>query len=269
MVILTTRNPVNHNLIDALSSEHQIEGIVFEDQKALRARVLFRRLRTRGLLEVLDQLLFRILELLILSRRTDRRINRAFSPCQPFGWARFPQTEIVQTTSVNSANVFSLIHRTKPDVVVVSGTSLLGDKLLSFLRGVPVINIHCGITPRYRGAHGAFWAIVNDDWDNVGTTVHFIDSGIDTGNIIAQGTIQVEPHDSPRDLAVKQHALGATLAAKAIAAVAGEHVQILNREDLDSRFYSSPSLTAYVRYRRNMRKRFRSIESGDSSSGIE
>lgn len=258
---------MNHALIAALGQEHRIKGIVLEDQKWLRARVLCRRLRTRGILEVLDQILFKILELLVLSKRAVRRSSGAFSSCQPFDRARFAQTEIVQTNSVNSADVVSLIHRTKPDVVVVSGTSLLDAKLLSSLGDISVINIHCGITPRYRGAHGAFWAIVNNDWDNIGVTVHFIDCGIDTGNIISQGNIQVEPHDTPRDLALKQHAVGATLAAKAIAAIASGQARDFNRDDLDSRFYSSPTLSAYMRYRRNLRARFRSIESSNRSSG--
>lgn len=152
-------------------------------------------------------------------------------------------------------------------MVIVSGTSILDGNFLGALGSIPVINIHCGITPRYRGAHGAFWAIVNDDWENVGTTVHFIDSGIDTGKIIAQGNIQVEPHDTPRDLAQKQHAIGATLAAKAIESVASGQVRALTRDDLDSRFYSSPTLSAYVRYRKNLRERLRSLESGNRLSG--
>ena len=267
LVILTTRHSVNRGLIDELSQKHRIKGIVFEDQKRLRARLFIRRLRARGLLEVLDQILFKILELLILSSRTGRKVEGACSSCESFQRTRFGETEVLETRSVNSQEVLSLIPRTKPDMVVVSGTSILDGNLLSALGSIPVINIHCGITPRYRGAHGGFWAIVNDDWDNVGTTVHFIDSGIDTGNIIAQRNIEVEPNDTPQDLASKQHTMGAILAVKAIASIAGGHLQTVNREDLDSRFYSSPTLTAYLRYRKNLRKRFSSMESGKSSPG--
>jgi len=261
LVVLTTRAPVSYGLIESLAWKHNIKGVVFEDQKRLRARLLAKRLRARGIVEVFDQILFKVFSLLFLSTRAGCRVNSTRSSCRPFDGSRFPQTEVVETTSVNSADVLRLILRTEPDVVVVSGTSILDAILLSSLKSIPVINIHCGITPRYRGAHGAFWAIVNDDWDNIGVTVHFVDSGIDTGNIIAQGNILVEPKDTPRDLALRQHAMGVTLAAKAIEYVASGQIQTISRDDLDSRFHSSPTLSGYAKFRKNMRAHFRSIKS--------
>jgi folate-dependent phosphoribosylglycinamide formyltransferase PurN len=51
------------------------------------------------------------------------------------------------------------------------------------------VNIHVGITPKYRGVHGTYWALVNNDVENSGVTVHFVDEGIDTGNIINQAIV--------------------------------------------------------------------------------
>jgi methionyl-tRNA formyltransferase len=34
------------------------------------------------------------------------------------------------------------------------------------------VNIHVGITPKYRGVHGTYWALVNNDVENSGVTVH-------------------------------------------------------------------------------------------------
>ena len=41
----------------------------------------------------------------------------------------------------------------------------------------------------YRGVHGGYWALINDDLKSFGVTIHFVDNGVDTGNIIAQSTI--------------------------------------------------------------------------------
>ncbi|WP_275541646.1 formyltransferase family protein, partial [Campylobacter concisus] len=46
-----------------------------------------------------------------------------------------------------------------------------------------IINLHNGINPRYRGI-GNFWAIYENNFDLIGVTIHYVDSGIDTGKII-------------------------------------------------------------------------------------
>src|SRR5258708_2774481 len=47
------------------------------------------------------------------------------------------------------------------------------------------INIHPSLLPKYRGPIPSMWAILNGE-KITGTTMHYIDKGIDTGNIIAQ-----------------------------------------------------------------------------------
>lgn len=47
------------------------------------------------------------------------------------------------------------------------------------------INCHAGALPKYRGRNVLNWAIINDE-PEFGVTVHYIDEGIDTGDIIAQ-----------------------------------------------------------------------------------
>ena len=62
--------------------------------------------------------------------------------------------------------------------------------------GCPVLNMHAGITPRYRGVHGGYWALAEHHPEWVGTTVHLVDPGIDTGGILAQTTFEVSGEDT-------------------------------------------------------------------------
>jgi methionyl-tRNA formyltransferase len=55
------------------------------------------------------------------------------------------------------------------------------------------MNLHGGLSPEYRGADCTFWALYNGEPEKIGCTLHFIDSGIDTGGLIA--------HVSPEILA--------------------------------------------------------------------
>jgi len=62
-----------------------------------------------------------------------------------------------------------------------------------------VINIHPSLLPKHRGL--AAWKQALDAGDAVsGCTVHFVDSGMDTGEIIAQAEVPVLPGDTPETL---------------------------------------------------------------------
>lgn len=254
VVVLTTHAATNYALIEALARDHHVSGIVFEHQTRLRIRLLLNRLRKLGTITVLDQAAYKLLDLFIFRPRASRKMGSLLPAClsQEF----LGETELLNVSSINSPAVTDLLSRLRPEAVVVSGTSLLCSGVLQTLNQVPIVNIHCGITPRYRGAHGAFWAVVNEDWDNVGTTVHLIDAGIDTGGILLQESIRIEPDDDPRDLALKQHLVGIRLACEAVSAIAENNVKIMHRADLDSRFYSSPTLSSYRMYLKKLHRRF-------------
>ena len=61
-----------------------------------------------------------------------------------------------------------------------------------------MINVHPSYLPFNRGAYPNVWSIV--DSTPAGATIHFIDEGVDTGDIIAQTQISVEPFDTGESL---------------------------------------------------------------------
>jgi hypothetical protein len=69
-------------------------------------------------------------------------------------------------------------------------------------RGINVLlNAHMGYLPMYRGYNVLEWSLFRGD--PIGVTLHFIDTGIDTGDIIRFQPIAVEPSDSLEDLRAK------------------------------------------------------------------
>src|SRR6185295_18008857 len=89
---------------------------------------------------------------------------------------------------VNHPSVAASLARTNPDVVVLSVTEIVKAETLN-AAGVEFVNIHCGLTPDYRGVHGAFWALRNGDRERMGVTLHRVDRGVDTGDVLAQAQI--------------------------------------------------------------------------------
>lgn len=256
VAILATRSSINHALIHAIAGRWRVPAVVFESQSGLRARLFAKRIGRLGPWRVGDQLALKALDVAVFQREASRRFGDIMRSDGRLHLERLPETRILDTDSINSDSVAELLGSVSPDVVVVSGTSILDEKLIHSLAGIPTVNIHCGVTPRYRGAHGAFWAVVNEDWDNVGVTIHLVDENIDTGGVIAQGQIELTPDDNPRTLALKQYAVGIGLLLDSMPKIASGEYEIVTRSDLDSRLYSSPTLSAYLRYRKNMRDRF-------------
>ena len=97
--------------------------------------------------------------------------------------------------SVNDDETVALLRSLRPDAVVVHGTRIIAARVLASA-DCPVLNMHAGITPRYRGVHGGYWALAEHHPEWVGTTVHLVDPGIDTGGILAQTTFEVSGEDT-------------------------------------------------------------------------
>jgi len=101
---------------------------------------------------------------------------------------------LVEVPHINHPDVVALADRLQPDVIAVFGTSLIRGALLNRGR-LGIFNLHGGLSPRYRGADCTFWALYNGEPDQVGCTLHRIDPGIDTGNLIAHICPEVKDWD--------------------------------------------------------------------------
>jgi folate-dependent phosphoribosylglycinamide formyltransferase PurN len=100
-----------------------------------------------------------------------------------------------RVSSVNDNVTVALLASLQPDLVVVHGTRIIAARVLESA-GCHVVNMHAGITRRYRGVHGGYWALAERHPDWVGTTVHLVDPGVDTGGILAQSTFPVTAADT-------------------------------------------------------------------------
>ncbi len=114
------------------------------------------------------------------------------------------------TTAVNEMAMVSLLQSLQPDVLLVVGGPVLKPHIFGIPR-LATINVHFGIAPYYRGEHTLFWPLYYRDYSNLGVTIHLIDRGIDTGNILAQEFLQVTGDDTPATLEAKAAQAGADL----------------------------------------------------------
>ncbi|MFC2144243.1 methionyl-tRNA formyltransferase [Acidobacteriota bacterium] len=112
-----------------------------------------------------------------------------------------PEEQIFDGASLKRAEVIEAIRALRPDIglSVMFGYILQAEFLALFSRGV--INLHPSLLPFNRGPHPNVWSIV--EGTPAGATIHYIDEGIDTGDIIAQRDVIVEPTDTGGSLYAK------------------------------------------------------------------
>jgi methionyl-tRNA formyltransferase len=89
---------------------------------------------------------------------------------------------------VNSSDFIELVSKYRCDLFIsMSFDQIFGEKM----RKIPplsIINCHAGKLPFYKGRNVLNWALINDEKE-FGITVHYVNEGIDTGNIILQRSI--------------------------------------------------------------------------------
>lgn len=112
--------------------------------------------------------------------------------------ADLPPDRILDGAQLHNSDVIEAIREWAPDIgLSVLFDYLLKPELLSIFRH-GVVNLHPAYLPYNRGQYPNVWSII--EGTSSGVTLHYIDEGIDTGDIIAQKEVPVEPVDTGETL---------------------------------------------------------------------
>ena len=208
IIIIASASNSTNILYNSLSKKFTIQS-VFIEKRIGKLSFLKIRYKKVGLFRLLDQIVFISLFNKFLKIFSINRINNLIK-FYNLSSNEIPLNIIKNIDSINSDSSIDLIRKNNSDIIIVSGTRIISSKLINCCDS-KIVNIHAGITPRYRGVHGAYWAIVNNDSKNAGVTLHFVDKGIDTGEIISQSTIEIESKDNFSTYSVIQLSKGIDL----------------------------------------------------------
>jgi methionyl-tRNA formyltransferase len=237
---------------NSLASEVPDLVVVVENPQS-RVELVRRRARRVGWLPAVGQVLFVALLQPALRRLGARRRAVIFRASSLDTTHRAPSHRV---HSVNDDETVALLASLQPDVVVVHGTRIIARRVLESA-GCPVVNMHAGITLRYRGVHGGYWALAEQHPNWVGTTVHLVDPGIDTGGILAQSTFDVSGEDTIATYPDLHLVHGLPLLVAQVGKVmAGTSLEPLPASVAPgSGFYYHPTIWGYVwlRWRRGVR----------------
>jgi methionyl-tRNA formyltransferase len=104
---------------------------------------------------------------------------------------------------VNSEFIFQKIQKYDPDVMIIFGSSIIKEPLLSLGKKNKFLNLHLGLSPYYKGNATNFWPFVNNELECLGSTILHVDAGIDTGDIITHVKPKIEIGDNVHTIGCK------------------------------------------------------------------
>ncbi len=179
VVILTNKgSQIGKKIIQAfLLNRIDIAAVLVVEQPFTYYWKLFQSVRKR--IGLLDAIYFSIARTLFFNIRK-RPLQKRGDFIERYEKMGIP---VIYTKGTNSKGTLRCLKNLSPDLLVLGQTGIVGREILEIpIQGT--LNAHPGILPYYRGIDCAKWAIFNQEFDKVGATVHWVDSGVDTGNIL-------------------------------------------------------------------------------------
>lgn len=241
-VILATPGLTTEMLYVGLSDHVHLVG-VFMEQPESKLTVLKRRRKNVGVWQTLGQLFFMALVFPFIPNRK-KRIEAIVSE-NGFAEKKIPAHKIINVKTVDDLNAIGQINALKPSVIFINGTRILRKSFLDAMP-CPVVNIHVGITPKYRGVHGGYWALRQGEPHLFGVTLHVVDKGIDTGHIIAQKIIEPTETDNFKTYPILQYCAGVNLAIEHLPALLERKFLPLSALTNVSKLHYHPSIWVYL-----------------------
>lgn len=129
--------------------------------------------------------------------------------------ARERNIPVFRCDNINDGATIEFIRSCKPDLLVSAYFSQILESGVIQLPRLGVLNVHPGWLPSYRGAMAYFWVLHNGS-DRGGVSVHWIDEGVDTGQVLAQRSFPIRAHATQETVLTLTAVIGARLLRRVI-----------------------------------------------------
>lgn len=107
-------------------------------------------------------------------------------------WAVEHGLPVCQPVKIKTAEEVAALRAMQPDlVVVVAFGQILSQEILD-IPAYGCINVHASLLPRYRGAAPMQWCVINGE-SETGITTMMMDAGLDTGDMLLQEKMAIDP----------------------------------------------------------------------------
>ena len=253
IIVLIGPSLANKNTLATLfNSPLNIVGAAISDQrtKGLNIKFLKLAIKRQGLVKTLLQVIERIVYKFLNGKRDKLALSKIFNSQEIENIILQHEKLMRYCRFYDDSDTINWISSLNPDLILIHTPYWVSKSIRDIVSG-NVIGAHPGITEYYRGVHSPFWALLNNDFDNVGFTIFWVDRGVDSGDIIFQGKIPFTQDDTYMSISWR----GMSLIAKSMVNILQsiDDIQDLprnkNKNLVNSTIYYHPTIFDYVKYR--------------------
>tara|TARA_A100001015_G_C15029406_1_gene732308 strand:+ start:1312 stop:2067 length:756 start_codon:yes stop_codon:yes gene_type:complete len=238
---LCSEDDLNSIFVETIKKYNVELNVFIENNTNNKKNIIKKKLQNSNIFKKLF-FPFDVLSLYIYKYIIKRYINKKLSFKSSFG----SEDYIFRTKDINSIDVFNKISNFRPDIIIIRGTTIIKEPLISYNTQY-FLNIHGAVVPNYRNVHGQFWSFYFKDFDNMGSSVLHLTKGIDNGNVALMEKLNEKPLNL-RDLHVKTIILSNKLIDKIISTYLKENIiQSTIQNQLTTSFYgTTPTFLNFI-----------------------
>ncbi len=122
---------------------------------------------------------------------------------------------VIQPASFKERSAVEHLARLRPDVIVVAAFGLILPREVLSLPTFGCLNLHPSLLPRHRGPSPVQGAILAGD-EVTGVSIMLLDEGMDSGPVLSQRVVAIEPEDTAQSLGARLAEIGAQLLAETL-----------------------------------------------------
>ena len=237
-IIAYPDNPVGNIFFNTFRKYRiPITGVVVEQKKGKSNWIRFKKKISKdGLFKAIGRFLH-VLWLKYSSQNIVKLANKNKVP-------------IYQVNKFNSSECSELLASLDVDLLVIASAPILKDYIFNKAKK-GCLNAHPGWLPTYRGIGANAYALMNGDYP--GITIHFIDTGIDTGNIIVREKIEPQVNDTIAKINDRAVERGAILMAEVIIQIQNDSLVIPNIHEPSGQLYKAMPYTLAKEVNKNLK----------------
>ena len=187
--------------------------VVIEEQPESKKLFIRRRAKKLGWMQALGQL-----ATMVVSKYGKRfTAKRAEAILEEYGANPSTDSTIrrIAIPSANGPELLTALEEVRPAALLLVSCRMMKAGTLAAI-ACPVLNFHAGINPRYRGLQGGYWSRIECDEANFGGTVHLVDPGVDTGDVLYQQRVPPSKRDTMHTYPLLQTAASTGIIVKAM-----------------------------------------------------
>jgi len=163
------------------------------------------------------------------------------------GYAKDNNIPTYKIDNPNNIEFRETLIKLKPDIIINQSQSIIKKDLLK-IPSIGVLNRHNALLPKNRGRLTPFWVLFKEEKET-GVSIHFVEEGLDSGDIIVQKKFKVGKKDSFNSLVKKNYEIAPKAMLEAISLLESNQEEFISNDDNLATYNSTPSLMEAWSYR--------------------